>query len=131
MLKPFDLQKALAGYKVVTRNGYVAREFHFFAATTDDNLYGIVVEDGERVIRCWYPDGRYYRDIKSDSNYDLFMDVDVRYVNIYLDEGGAPAGSLGKWTFHGYGYPTKEMAENTSAKNCLVATVEIEIPKEG
>ena len=134
MLKPFDLQKALAGDMVVTRDGRIVTGFHVFnLQNNNDNnetLYGVLAgDDNEWEVQYWFETGKYNRS-STESRYDLFMNVDTRWVNIYLDEDGVPEG-LGKWSFHGYGYPTREMADDTAAKGLLIATVEIVTPKKG
>ena len=68
-MKPFDLKAALAGAKVVTRDGNEATQLHLFEAPKErDVLYG--VESG--YIESWDKDGK-YRSGGAPSGRDLFM----------------------------------------------------------
>lgn len=68
-LLPFNLEKALAGEKVCTRNGReVTQLFHFSEAIDDDErIYGVF----DRGVHCWYVNGKYH--LIDESHNDLFM----------------------------------------------------------
>lgn len=69
-MKPFDLEKALAGAPVIHRNGSPVKEF--FYSTTSINDQPIISVSGG-FMRSHNKDGRYYVG-DHDCEYDLFMD---------------------------------------------------------
>lgn len=81
-MKPFDLEKALAGAQVVTRDGQTVSELHHFK-TIPDNYKLVVVVDGN-FINCT-ESGKYL--IGKDCGYDLFMRPvkQTGYINLYRD----------------------------------------------
>lgn len=88
-MKPFDLEKALAGDKVVTRDGREVTQLHVFdIATPANNLFGVL--DG-KIMR--YRDSGTYLNTQGSVN-DLFMastkheEWGYRWLNEY-DEMGA------------------------------------------
>lgn len=67
-MKPFDLEAALNGAPVVTRNGRPATNLVKFDCESDYVIYGIV----ENKVQSWALDGRY--NVSELSMYfDLFM----------------------------------------------------------
>lgn len=95
-MKPFNLQAALAGAPVVTRDGEPAEQLTLFDAPNEDfPLVGVV--SGR--IRTWTRSGkRMLADV--DNEFDLFMASTKRvvWVNLY------PKGEA-------YYYTTKRIAE--------------------
>lgn len=82
MKKPFDLNKALAGEPVVTRDGREVRELHRFkTANRGYELVGLV--DGN--LRSWFKSGAFTHD--GISQEDLFMKAPLLeiWVNIYQE----------------------------------------------
>jgi len=79
-LKPFDLQRALAGDPVVTRAGSIVKELHYFETIPYQKLCCVV----NGCILTFTDDGHYYRDGKDD-DHDLFMlpQKKTYWVNIY------------------------------------------------
>lgn len=83
---PFDLEKALAGAKVVTRDGRIITGLHLFQNVADRYpLYGVI--DGK--IHGWTPSGRFAGD--SDFIADLFLAVEPK-LRPWKD-GEAPVGA--------------------------------------
>ena len=80
-LKPFNLKKALAGDKVVTRGGQeVVKIVHF----KDANINERVIFQVEDVVYLCSEDGKYYK-TGSGSQLDLFMTTTKKqgWMNIY------------------------------------------------
>ena len=96
-MKPFDLEKAKAGAKVVTRDGTRARMVCFDlkgrqpigVAVEHRNEDGTVIE----VLRSCGKDGRYYTGTAQDGDtrLDLFMAPEKRYVAVWLKNNGDAA----------------------------------------
>lgn len=91
-MKPFNLEAAKAGAKLVTRDG---REVEFFAhfptvPSSDENIRFAV---NGRIFSC--DEGGFYCGPFDESNYDLFMAPVTRtvYVNLYPKE----YGTTGAW----------------------------------
>src|SRR5271155_2746465 len=100
-LKPFDLEKALKGEKVVTRNGTEVTDVrHFPTAGQECTVAGVVLGD----IESFTETGAYFSDY-SLSSMDLFMAPKERvvWVNIYM--------RFGSKTTCGYFYDYKEDAD--------------------
>lgn len=97
-MKPFNLQEALAGKPVVTRDGHKVTELHYFeTAQLGEQLVFVV----DRHLRMAYADGRIYR--SEISPLDLFMVGEPReiWLNIY------PA----KTPYHFAAHPDRDEAE--------------------
>lgn len=92
-MKPFDLRAALAGGKVVTRNGCDVLSVKCFPEVTD----GFTVCASIRVwpdkikLAFFLPDGKFINDARQ-SGYDLFMKAEERkgWINIYPHRGSRP-----------------------------------------
>lgn len=67
-MKPFDLQKALAGDLVVTRDGRPVTQIHVFKVDGEP-VYGVV--DGG--VTCWPENGHYNPFTDEEDPFDLFM----------------------------------------------------------
>lgn len=82
---PFNLKKALAGGKVVTRTGDRVTDFKYFPTSVEP--YEKVVGLCEGKLRLWGEDGRYTYD---DHRLDLFMETQTtkRFLNVYKTEYG-------------------------------------------
>lgn len=84
-MKPFNLQEALAGKPVVTRDGRPVKIAGYNPdARYCDKITGWV----DNISRDWSNEGRYY--ISGESNFDLFMASEKRtyWVNVYKKMGG-------------------------------------------
>jgi len=101
-MKPFDLEKALAGEPVVTRDGRKVTQLHMF--NCDEcliyPLYGVVFENLEK----WKRDGKY--NIREESQNDLFMAEKEMccWVNVYQN------GYHKNYLFVGDSYGSKKTA---------------------
>lgn len=84
-MKPFDLEKALAGDPVVTRDGREVTQIHLFDTTAKHRLFGVLF--GE--VEAFSIDGRYWDN--GDSEADLFMAPKKRtvWVNLYAHRPNA------------------------------------------
>ena len=70
-MKPFNLEAALRGEKVVTRDGREVKQLVKFNRVDHPvALWGVV--DGEDKPRSWYKDGVHFA-ILNPSEFDLFM----------------------------------------------------------
>jgi hypothetical protein len=99
--KPFDLERALAGDPVVTREGRTVTQLvKFDVGGAIDVVYGVF--DGH--ISSWSVNGRYWSDC--ESKHDIFMAPKKRtvWVNLYGD------GLC-------YRYDSKAEADEASASN--------------
>lgn len=82
-MKPFDLEKALAGHPVVTRDGLPVKNFSDCNGTINTlyPLEGVV----QGLYRTWSPTGRW--DILRPSALDLFMAEEPRLIRPeFIDE---------------------------------------------
>ena len=86
-MKPFNLEEALNGAKVVTRDGRIVTQLIKFNADEKETLYGVVSNE----IASWKDDGRFsFIPPYGDHILDLFMFVEpVRiWVNIFKRYNG-------------------------------------------
>lgn len=82
-LKPFDLEKALAGDPVITRDGNRVLELHLFKSLKlNDNLL-VVIDDNSYKTLSYYPNGKFR--LERNSCEDLFMAHQSKtfWVNVY------------------------------------------------
>jgi hypothetical protein len=80
-MKPFDLQKALAGEPVVTKNGQSVSQLTLFSLTKDDYcIYGVI----EGRIQRWTLIGQYDFNHKNH-DLDLFIGEREQWVNIHFN----------------------------------------------
>jgi len=80
-MKKFDLEKALAGEPVVTRDGLEVNELVYFKTTTEDqSIFGVV--NGE--VECWSDCGK-YNAYATGSGMDLAMRPIAKtyWMNVY------------------------------------------------
>lgn len=109
-LLPFDLQRALAGDKVVTRDGREVTQLHFFdLPNADYPVFGVMNNE----IHSWPKNGQIRRD-GIQSNGDLFMAPKTvkRWVNFYPTDC--------------FGYLSEEDAKTYAYKNALAIAVPVE-----
>jgi hypothetical protein len=99
-MKPFDLEKALAGEPVVTRSGSEVLDIAYFP--NKEGIYKVcAIIDGDTE---WYTtDGNYYQD-KTESYSDLFIKEPLieSWVNLYQS---------GSEIITGASYKTEELAK--------------------
>lgn len=85
-MKSFNLNDALAGHPVVTRNGRKVTQLHLFYNITDKySLYGVIGDD----LHVFTENGSFFDDGEK-SELDLFMeslykDNDTQFINLYKD----------------------------------------------
>lgn len=99
-MKPFNLQEALAGKPVVTRDGRKVTELHYFATALPSEQL-VYVADGK--LHYQFARGSYYPLGSHASEWDLFMAEEPR--EIWLNVYPAP------WPYHFAAHPDREMAE--------------------
>jgi hypothetical protein len=80
-LEKFNLQKALNGAKIVTRDGREVTQLTKFEDAEEYPLGAVL----EGKIQSWSIDGYYYIDRLGENNADLFIEAKVRrgWVNVY------------------------------------------------
>ncbi len=115
-LLPFDLQRALAGDKVVTRDGREVTQLTKFEIT--ENEYPLIGVVGDR-IRSWTIKGQLFRDGRF-AECDLFMAPTTvkRWVNFYETEH--PDKS------NGYAFKTEAAAKRAALSNAIAIAVPVE-----
>ncbi len=109
-LKPFNLERALAGDPVVTRAGVKIIRIVHLPEIIDSELKVLTVwENGEQYF--YQEDGIYNRHIGVEESYDLFMAPFIKtgYANIY------PAGDKRFLAEIGPVWATEELANAHSA----------------
>jgi hypothetical protein len=81
-LEKFDLEKALNGTKVFTRDGLEVTQFTKFDTYEKFSLYGVVNDE----IQCWDIKGRYCGE--ATPNMDLYIEGEVQsvWVNVYKSD---------------------------------------------
>ena len=83
-MKPFDLQKALAGEPVVTRDGHKVIDIHYFEKVTGPYSIAAYVE-GDDEFQMFTKKGNFQS--RGETHFfDLFMDEPTKWVNIYYNE---------------------------------------------
>jgi len=80
-MKPFDLQKALAGEPVVTRGGDKVTEIHNFSTRHGEMTVFAIIEGG---FLTFNKNGKHYSGI-SDSDFDLFMAEPETWINLFYN----------------------------------------------
>lgn len=106
----FNLEKALNGAKVITRDGREVTQLTLFNATSDGYcLYAVI----DNVIVSFTKDG-YYNEEKKLSGYDLFMAPEMLsgFVNVY-DDGGLTR------------HANKEHADDTAKGQDRIACIDL------
>ena len=109
-MKPFDLEKALAGEPVVTRSGAPVIEIHHFAKVEDSNSSVYALVDG--YVRSFTKRGAYCLGVEHE--YDMFMAPAKRTMwgIMYRD----CADDNGKLYLHPFLYPTEEKARSETER---------------
>jgi hypothetical protein len=103
-MKPFNLQDALAGKQVVTRDGNEVTQLHLFNCPNEkDVLYGVE----SNYIESWDILGQYRRG-GSESGRDLFMAPTER--KEWVVRRVRPSGAIASRCFN-----TKEIAEQVAS----------------
>lgn len=96
-MKPFNLEKALAGDPVITRKGYkVTGLKHYPEAYQDDFCITALVHHNNVVVVETFKINGSFNYLTSENAYDLFMDEPEIWVNIFYSktENSCWAGSF-------------------------------------
>jgi hypothetical protein len=118
-MKPFNLQRALAGDPVVTRDGRLVTDLKFFNGTVAESICGVL--DGR--IRAWFEGGEYMSN-KGETHYlDLFIAPLVKqgWVNLFR-------ATDGQWRVNGPVYRTEFVAKSNALCNEITTLIEWEAP---
>jgi len=106
-MKPFNLEKALAGEPVVTRDGRKINDLHFFHTLTRDcKLYGVI----NNSINAWTHEGKWLS-TGVEQPEDLFMAEPEKWINVYYSEEREQAWCGGVYEYE------KEAKENSKKAN--------------
>lgn len=101
-MKPFNLERALAGDAVITRDGREVTQLVKFDVESKYKLFGVVSKN----TCSWILEGKHINYYQQESKYDLFMNpttVKVEgWINVYVDG------------YHSKFYSSKEIAEKNS-----------------
>lgn len=102
-MKPFDLEKALAGEPVVTRGGLPVTQLVNFDTKETGCIYGVC----EGFVYCWDTRGSFVK--AGDHTFDLFMapKTVTLHINVYIDDG----------LYNTFAYPYKDLAEECARPN--------------
>lgn len=123
-LKPFDLEKALAGDPVVTRRGKkVVRLVHMPEMLRKENII-YVTEEG----LCWivYPNGKIYEHGTSD--HDLLMAPVKKTLWVAIDKNYPKTAPIyGKRYITSYAYENEKVCRDLYSTNNEIVEIEIEI----
>lgn len=113
--KPFNLEEALNGAKVVTRNGDEVTQLHKFNVKKFHCLCGVLDED----ILSWTINGEFW-DKENNHSRDLLLVVEPKkfWVNMYQDE-------LGEVYLGQKLHTTKREPEAWKCKDGYIKTIEI------
>lgn len=120
-MKPFNLQKAIDGKPIVTRDGKKVLDFHYFKNCVQYRQCVVVIEGNSGSLSEYDCNGRFLRN--EESNFDLFMYEAPKtyYVNVYKSKHeNIGLGGM---------YNSKEEALELSHKDgTYIKTIEITIP---
>lgn len=123
-MKPFDLEKALAGEPVVTRNGFKVLEIYRFKKYNKKDNIAVVIEREHK-----YHNIRYYDytgteiSLHNPSEWDLLMYQEKidKFANLYKDK-------LGNVTIDDTLFDTRYLAQkNIRNKEVFFKTIQIKI----
>lgn len=121
IMKAFNLEKALAGEPVVTRNGRKVQEIHHFKMDKSEWCVGVVIDGG---FYSYCIDGTQMRPFEEDAM-DLFMYTVKKTVWVNIFEGSEAYGmSVGS-----YLYETEQeaMCQGQKSHRKLICTYRMEI----
>ena len=111
--KPFNLEEALNGAKVVTRDGREVTELTKFESEAQDFIFGRI----DKSIFAWRLNGNYYNE--GASSLDLFLAVEPQsiWVNVYKINGHIGLGAIG--------YTKEEAINRNYHTDKYIKTIEI------
>jgi hypothetical protein len=115
-MEKFNLERALAGEPVCTRDGREVTQLTLFDIDSRYQLRGVLKKE----VVSWTNDGDYYDDKDEDNQKDLFMKPkeNAIWINVYKNENGFLYTT-------GVDFSSEESAK-TSADNCgYIRTIKI------
>jgi hypothetical protein len=86
-MEQFNLESALAGEPVITRDGREVTQLVYFKDVIQkDCVYGVIGNQ----LKCWSIDGKYFHDNPNEFGADLFMKPkeNAIWVNVYESSYG-------------------------------------------
>jgi len=116
-MEKFDLERALAGEPVCTRDGRdVTQLVKFDAKNEDEVIFGVIDEE----IYSWTIDGKWDNMVKSQSPFDIFMKPkeNAIWVNLYKSKEGHLYTT-------GVEYPNEESAKESADDIGYLRTIKI------
>ena len=93
-MRPFDLEAAKQGAKVITREGLPVRIFCYDLKEGVYTILAAIDYGDEEDHHTFTKDGK-LSVFSDDTNLDLFMAPEKRYAAIWLDKDGEPTCTLG------------------------------------
>jgi len=120
-MRPFNLEEAIQGKPLVTRDGRKILDFHYFKSISKSSRYPVkAILDGTSVLLEFTLDGKYVHTSEENPN-DLFMYEEPKtyYVNIYREKDRRPYMGTCYESFE----DVKKMAEEPINKN-YIKTIE-------
>jgi hypothetical protein len=107
--KPFNLERALAGDPVKSRDGRPVTQLTLFVTSDREYLAGVINDE----VKWWKPTGRYWGG--EDCIYDLFMTSSKKrtvWVNLYPEPGT-------RLIAYAHAFEDKDEADKESGPNRL------------
>jgi hypothetical protein len=121
-MKPFDLEKALAGEPVVTRCGFKVQELHLFKNKVSNPLVGIINNE----IYAWNEEGKGMSMFKEEL--DLFMAPKNVKRYIYVEKFSLPFGRNTQRTAYTKAFINKnDLIRKFNLKEEDILEIEIEV----
>lgn len=119
-MKPFNLQEAIEGKPLVTRDGRKVLNFHYFRDSKAKHTIIALVENELENYLHYYSNGTFLK--LEESHYDLFMYEEPKkyFVNVYKNSWGNV--TTGCVTHESRALAIKHRGEN------YINTIEITIP---
>lgn len=122
-LKPFDIEKAKAGAKVITREGKNARIISYDKIGTEYPIVALI-NTGDVEMVFTFTEKGYYDSNEQPHPNDLFLLFEKKegWVNVYRDEYGFCKVKLGPYVY------ISEIDAESSRKDCpeYITTTKIE-----
>lgn len=116
-MKPFDLEKAKAGAKLVTRDGREVDELHHFEHATGNYSVESVIGG---CIQSHTVDGKYYDDAK-EHPLDLFLATVERTAYVNFEKPNTPFSAFHRSHHHATEEQARDMARTSGFQYLAVA----------
>jgi len=122
-MEKFNLERALAGDPVITRDGRDVTQLVKFDTPIPNSIFALVTslrsteQNPCKIVHNWYNNGSYSQEKSSDL--DLFMKPkeNAIWVNVYKDHDGK--------LFTGYGYDSEKEAKEATGIYPKIRTIKI------